>query len=225
MHQGIGNADADDRADQGVRGGCRQAQPPGAEVPQNRRNQQGEDHRKPGRGAGLQNQLHRQQGDDAEGHGAAGQQHPEEVEEARPDHCELWRQRVGVDHCCHGVGGVVETVDELKAQGNQQRHAQQQERGPGGHRGADSIDVMHQAVGREQQPHGQHGKEHHDGQYAGFFVDVGADAACRGGGGGSREGSSHCRTILWRGGVFVMIGAKHCANAAVGQCFGCLQIR
>ena len=44
---------------------------------------------KPALRADLQDQLDRQQRDDAEGDRAARQQHAEEVEEARPDHREL----------------------------------------------------------------------------------------------------------------------------------------
>jgi hypothetical protein len=53
----------------------------------------------------------------------------------------------------------VETVDELEAQGDQQRHAQQQKRRPGGDHRAQFVHVVHQAVGGEQQAHGQHGKK------------------------------------------------------------------
>jgi hypothetical protein len=52
----------------------------------------------------------------------------------------------------------VKAVDELEAQGDQQRHAQQQERRPGGDHRAQFVHVVHQAVGGEQQAHGQHGK-------------------------------------------------------------------
>src|SRR5215813_2077372 len=67
VHQGVRDADADDRADEGMRGGGRQPQVPGAEIPENRGDQQGEYHGEPGTAADLQNQLDRQQGDDAEG--------------------------------------------------------------------------------------------------------------------------------------------------------------
>ena len=53
------------------------------------------------------------------------EQHAEEIEEARPDHGEFGRQRVGVDHGRDRVGGVVEAVDELEAERDQQRHAQE----------------------------------------------------------------------------------------------------
>ena len=80
VHQRVGDADADDRADQRVRRRGRQAQPPGAEVPDDGGDQQREHHREAGAGADLQDQLDRQQRDDAEGHRAAGHQHAEEIE-------------------------------------------------------------------------------------------------------------------------------------------------
>ena len=52
----------------------------------------------------------------------------EQVEAARPDHGDLRRQRVGVDDGRDRVGGVVEAVDELEAERDQHRHAEQQER-------------------------------------------------------------------------------------------------
>ena len=55
------------------------------------------------------------------------EQHAEEVEEARPHHGEFRRQRVGIDHGCDRVGGVVEAVDELEAERDQERDEQQQE--------------------------------------------------------------------------------------------------
>ncbi|MNN18098.1 hypothetical protein D3C81_1313030 [compost metagenome] len=91
VHQCIGHPDTDYRADQRVRGRGRQAQPPSAQVPDDRCQQQGEYHGEAGRRADLQNQLYRQQGNDAERHRAAGQQHPEEVAQARPDHCHRCR--------------------------------------------------------------------------------------------------------------------------------------
>ncbi|MNN77493.1 hypothetical protein D3C81_1939600 [compost metagenome] len=84
----------------------------------------------------------------------------------------------------------METVDELEAQGNQQRHAQQQKRRPCGHHGAQFAHVVHQAVGGEQQADAQYGKKHHDSQQAGFFIELwlGATGGRRGGGEG---GGSH----------------------------------
>ena len=80
-HQCVGDADADDRADQRVRAGGRQAERPGAEVPDDRRDQQREHHRVAGAGADLQDELDRQQRDDAEGDRAARGQHAEQVQQ------------------------------------------------------------------------------------------------------------------------------------------------
>ena len=113
---GIHQADADDRADQGVRARGRQAQIPGAEIPDDRREQQGEDHGEPGPGADIDDQFDRQQGDDAEGHRPGRGQHADEVPAARPDDGDDGPQRMGVDHRRHGVGRIVKTVDEFEAE-------------------------------------------------------------------------------------------------------------
>ena len=125
--QRIGDADADDRADQGVRAGGGQAEPPGAEIPDDRRDQQREDHGEARAAADLQDQLDRQQRDDAEGDRAGRGEHAQEVERARPDDGHLGRQRMGVDDGGDGVGGVVEAVHELEAQRDQQGNEQHHE--------------------------------------------------------------------------------------------------
>ncbi|MOA32863.1 hypothetical protein D3C78_1541150 [compost metagenome] len=66
----------------------------------------------------------------------------------------------------------METVDEFEAKGNQQRHAQQQERRPGGHHGAEFAHVVHQAVGGKQQAAAQYGEKHHQGDHARFAVEL-----------------------------------------------------
>jgi hypothetical protein len=86
VHQSVGHADADDRTDEGVGGGGGQAQPPGAQVPDDGRDQERKHHGKSGAGADLQDELHRQERDDAERDGATGEQYPEEVERARIQH-------------------------------------------------------------------------------------------------------------------------------------------
>ncbi len=67
-------------------------------------------------------------------------------------------------------------IDRIRRE--KQRDAKQQERGPGGDRGAQFMHVVDQAVGGEQQAHGQHGEEDHQGEGTGFFIqlrfDVGA---------------------------------------------------
>ncbi|MNI48215.1 hypothetical protein D3C73_1027710 [compost metagenome] len=64
-----------------MRRGGRQPEPPGAEVPDNRREQQGVNHGKAIAGTGLQDQLNRQQRNDAERHHSAGKQHAEKIKE------------------------------------------------------------------------------------------------------------------------------------------------
>ena len=77
VHQLVGDAHADDGADHGVRAGGRQPEPPGAQVPDNGRDQQGKDHREAGAGADLKNQFDRQQRNHGEGHRAGGEEHTE----------------------------------------------------------------------------------------------------------------------------------------------------
>ncbi|MHC2524190.1 hypothetical protein ACVIEM_001275 [Rhizobium leguminosarum] len=101
----------------------RQAEIPGAQVPDDRGNQQRENHGKAGAGADLQDQFHRQQGQNAEGDGAARGQHAEEVEKAGPDDGEFRRHGTGVDHGGDGIGRIMETVDEFKAERDEQRKA------------------------------------------------------------------------------------------------------
>jgi len=52
----------------------------------------------------------------------------QEIKEAGPDHSEVRRHRVGVDHGRDRVGRIVEAIDEFEAERDQQRHAQQDER-------------------------------------------------------------------------------------------------
>jgi hypothetical protein len=90
--QRVGHADADDRPDYRVRTRSRQAEPPGAEVPDDRRDQQREHHGKTGAAADLKDKLDRKQRYDPERHRAAGEGYPEKIEEARPQHGDLRRQ-------------------------------------------------------------------------------------------------------------------------------------
>ena len=73
VHELVGDADADDGADHGVRAGGGQAAPPGGEVPEDGGDQQGEDHREAGAGADLEDELDGQQVDDGEGDGAGAE--------------------------------------------------------------------------------------------------------------------------------------------------------
>ena len=72
-----------------------QAEIPGAEIPDDRRDEQRENHGEAGAAADLQNELDRQQRDDAEGDRAARDQNAEKVEGARPDHGDIGRSASG----------------------------------------------------------------------------------------------------------------------------------
>ena len=96
---------------------------------------------KPGARADLQDQLDRQQRDDAVGDGAARGHDPEKVEEPGPDDRQVRRQRVRVDHRRHRVRGVVKPVDELESERDEQRDPEQHERQPRGRSHAGLADV------------------------------------------------------------------------------------
>ncbi|MNW06315.1 hypothetical protein D3C71_2026990 [compost metagenome] len=54
--------------------------------------------------------------DDGVGHSHAAQQHTQEVEDAGQHHRKMRRHGLGIDHRGHGVGRVVETIDEFEGQ-------------------------------------------------------------------------------------------------------------
>ena len=111
IHELVGDADADDGTDEGVGAGSGQAEPPGAEVPDDGGDEEGEDHGEAGALADLEDQLDGQQGEDREGHRAGGSEHADEVPHAGPDDGDVRLERVGVDDGGDGVGGVVKAVD------------------------------------------------------------------------------------------------------------------
>jgi hypothetical protein len=161
----VGEAHPDHRADQGVRRRVRQAEGPGAEIPDDRGDQQREDHRVAGAGPDLEHEFDRQQRDDAVGDRPRGDHHAEEVEQARPHHRHRRRQAVGVDHGRDRVGGVVEAVHELEAQRDQQREAEQREgadgerRLPGGvHVGDEAVEGVAEAADEQQHEAGDAGR-------------------------------------------------------------------
>ena len=128
---------------------------------------------KPALRADLQDQFDRQQRDDAERDRARGQQHAEEVEEARPHHGEFGRQRVGIDHGRDRVGGVVEAVDELEAERDQKRDEQQDVGQVSRDPGAGRVDVGIDAVGDEQQSCGENAEEQDHRQRVETLVEIG----------------------------------------------------
>ena len=113
---GVGQTDAHDRADERVGTGGWKSKIPGAQVPDDRGDEQSEDHREAGGGADVDHQFDGQEGEDAEGDGAGGSEHADEVPQTGPDNGDVGLKRVGVDHGGDGVGCVVKTVDEFKAQ-------------------------------------------------------------------------------------------------------------
>ena len=131
VHELVGDADADDGADEGVGTGCGQAEPPGAEVPDDGGDEEGEDHGEAGALADLEDQLDGQQGEDGEGDRAGGSEYADEVPQAGPDDGDVGLKRMRVDDGSDGVGGVVEAVDEFETESDEQGEAQQSIR-PGG---------------------------------------------------------------------------------------------
>ena len=121
-HHLVGDPDADDRADQRVRARRRQAEVPGAEIPDDRRRSAA---RRPSRNpAALPTCRISSTGSSETMPNATAPletQDADEVPDARPDDGDVRIQRVRVDHRRHGVGGVVEAVDELEAERDQQR--------------------------------------------------------------------------------------------------------
>src|SRR5882724_10061237 len=141
----------------------REAEIPGPEVPNDRRDEQREHHREAGGTADLKDQLDRQQRDDPEGYGSARQQNAEEVETSRPDNSDLSWQKVRVDNCRHGVCSVMKAVDELEAESDQQRHEEEQERQKRRDSGAAGIDVCIEAVRDEEQASSEQAQKDHGG--------------------------------------------------------------
>src|SRR5215469_9561600 len=97
-----------------MRGAIRDTHRPGAKIPDDGCDQQGENHRIPASAANLEDEFDRQQGDDAVGHGAGGNYHPQKIEEAGPYDRRYWRKTVGINDRCNRVCGVVETIYELE---------------------------------------------------------------------------------------------------------------
>ena len=103
---------------------------PRSEIPDDCGDQQSEHHRIAGARADLQNELDRQERDDAEGDGAARGKHAEQVPASRPDDRDLRREGMGIDDGRDGVGGVMETIDEFEAERDQ--HARRRAAGMAG---------------------------------------------------------------------------------------------
>ena len=102
-----------------------QPEVPRAQIPDDRRYQQRENHGEARAAAHLQNQLHRQQRDDPEGHRTARKHYSQKIKESRPDHGDVRFERMRIDYRGDRVGRVVKAVHELESQRGQQCHAQQ----------------------------------------------------------------------------------------------------
>ncbi|MNI64853.1 hypothetical protein D3C73_1203220 [compost metagenome] len=124
--QGIGQAHAKDRTDQGVRARGRDAEIPGTQVPGDGRSQQREDHGQAMPGVHIDQQLDRQQVDDGVSHPDTAQQNAKEVEHPGEEHGQVWWHGFGIDDGGYRVGGVMKAIDELECehegQGEQQAH-------------------------------------------------------------------------------------------------------
>ena len=173
VHQGVSEADPDYRADQGVRARGRQTQIPGAEIPDDGGDEEGKDHGEAGIAADLQDELDREQRDDAESDGAARQQNAEEVEETGPDHRDIGGHCMRIDDGCDGIGRVMEAVDEFEAERDQQRHPKEQKGQIGAHGRAGLGNVEVNTVGREQEAGRENAAEEHYGDEVGSLVEIG----------------------------------------------------
>jgi hypothetical protein len=137
----------------------RQAQQPGAEIPDDRGDEQGKDHWEARAGAYLQDQFHRQQGDDAESDGAARKQDAEEIKKPGPQDGEVGRQRVSVDDRRDCIGGIVKTVDEFKTEGNEQCYPQEDVGQPSDGDISRFADIIDQAIRGIKDAYGKHAKK------------------------------------------------------------------
>jgi hypothetical protein len=151
---------------------------PNDQVPDDCRDQEGEDHGEAGVAADLQDQLDRKQRNDAEGDRARGGENAGEVPHAGPDHRYICRQRARVDDGRHGVRGIVEAVDEFEAERDQERDEEEQERQVVGDLRAGRVDVGIDAVGNEQQDGRNDAAENN----AGYRVDGAAEVRSLAGG-------------------------------------------
>ncbi len=139
--------------------------PPGGQVPENGSDEQSEDHGEAGALADLEDEFDRQQGDDREGDGAGAEQYSDEVHDAGVDDGDVGLERVGVDAGRDGVGGVVEAVDELEAEGDEQRDAEQNEGEHGGR--VDDGEIVGQLCSDVDEAADQHDTEDDSADFSG----------------------------------------------------------
>ena len=125
FEEGVHHPHPHDRADQrvGARGG--KAAVPGGEVPDDGGAQQRQHHRQAAAGLDVDEEIDREEVDDAEGDPDPAGVDPDEVPDSRPDHRPSRLHRLGVDDGGDGVGRVVEAVDALEPEGDGQRDQQE----------------------------------------------------------------------------------------------------
>jgi hypothetical protein len=91
---------------------------------------------------------------------------------------------MGVDHRCHRVGGVVESIDELEAERDEERYPEKKE---GEQREAvrhGPVDIIHQAVACIADPNQQQDQEQENRPKAGLVIERGSGGSDRVGGNG-----------------------------------------
>ncbi|MNP35930.1 hypothetical protein D3C76_1292830 [compost metagenome] len=124
--QGVGQANPEDRTDQGVGAGRRNAEVPGAQVPGDGGGEQGENHGQSMTGVHIDQHLHRQQVNDGISHADTAEQHAKEVEHPGEEHRQVRGHGFGINDCSNRVSGVMKAIDELEGeyegQGEQQAH-------------------------------------------------------------------------------------------------------
>ncbi|MNN02068.1 hypothetical protein D3C81_1147070 [compost metagenome] len=124
--QRVGQAHTEDRTDQGVGAGRRNAEVPGAQVPGNGGGEQGENHGQSMTGVHIDQHLHRQQVNDGIRHADTAEQHAKEVEHPGEEHRQVRGHGFGINDCSNRVSGVMKAIDELEGeyegQSEQQAH-------------------------------------------------------------------------------------------------------
>jgi hypothetical protein len=114
--------------------------------------------------------------------------HSQKIPEAGPDDGDVRLEGVRVNDGGDGIGGVVESVNEFEAQGDQQRDGKQNV-------GSDGTGVHSRQIGEkmegginyaDQQDNGESDYADHSGAFAEFLLDC-------------RRGRRHSRVLLFYG--------------------------
>jgi hypothetical protein len=119
---------ADQGPDEAVRARVGQAQPPSADIPEERRGEQSHQHRHRGASVGRREHLGRNELHQSIGDGDPSDQYAEEIQKSRQHHRLSRRERFGVDHGRDGVGRIVKAVGGLEQDHHDERENQQTER-------------------------------------------------------------------------------------------------